>query len=53
MIRYRVKANYTLINGEQLSNSATYYSENTALNNADNTFTYQGLLAQRAVITIV
>ncbi|OAV83740.1 hypothetical protein BA718_02755 [Streptococcus gallolyticus subsp. gallolyticus] len=42
MIRYRVKANYTLINGEQLSNSATYYSENTALNNADNTFTYQG-----------
>lgn len=51
MIRYRVKANYTLINGEQLSNSATYYSENTALNNADNTFTYQG--ASGTAITIV
>ncbi|MDQ8837454.1 Cna B-type domain-containing protein, partial [Streptococcus ruminantium] len=40
-ITYRVKANYSLINGEQLNNLAEYYTGTTKKTYANNTHTYQ------------
>lgn len=40
-IVYKVKANYDLVNGEQIKNSAIYYSENEEISHANNTVYYQ------------
>ncbi len=41
VIQYKVKPNYTLVNGEQIKNSATYYSENQEITHYNNTVYYQ------------
>ncbi|MDQ8758704.1 Cna B-type domain-containing protein, partial [Streptococcus ruminantium] len=41
VIKYRVKADYSLVNGEQLNNLAEYYTGATKKTYANNTHTYQ------------
>ena len=41
LIQYKVKPNYTLVNGEQIKNLATYYSENQEKSHGNNTVYYQ------------